>query len=398
MKISTPKLTVIALALCLAGALLCGALLALHADPHAGGVLTGVCRSGCAETVAGASSRLVIPVPRPHRDLSVSIRRLEVPVAFVGLAYFVFMGAWYLLANGRRAPLHAGLYALPVSAAFLGIMAFGAAPWCVACSAVHAINGLLVLTAWRLARQAPLVERRGGLRPAFNAVAVASAMVGGLWLHHRTQVTHQRERAGLVHYRHLVETLQTDPEFLAREHATQPRHEFALRPTESVREDGHQLVVFSDFACPACFCNAARIHDEIIGTFEGRLDVLVRHLPAGDSGAARAAEAARLLGGEEAFRWMYRLLFLDRERLGPDLYRSLAAELGLDPDELIHTMDAPEVREVVEGDIKLAHRLGVDATPTMFLDGRRVTELCRTPLFWKTVAAADTDQRPLANR
>jgi protein-disulfide isomerase len=216
---------------------------------------------------------------------------------------------------------------------------------------------------------------------------VALVMIGGLWLYRRAHLVHQRQRADLGQYKALVTTLQQDPAFLLREHAAQPRHVFALRRTEPTGADHHQLAVFTDFACPACFCNAAEIHDEVVKTFGGRLDVLVRHYPRGDDGAARAAEAARELGGQDAFYEMYRRLFVNRDRLGPALYRELAAQIGLDPDELLRAMDGPDVSDVVAADIALARRLGVAGTPTMFLDGRRVTEICRSPVFWEAVAA-----------
>ncbi len=49
-------------------------------------------------------------------------------------------------------------------------------------------------------------------------------------------------------------------------------------------------------------------------------------------------------------------------------------------------MRGEAVRRIVESDIALADALGVTGTPTLFLDGRRVTRLCETPRFWEAVA------------
>ena len=54
------KLTIIAILLCLAGARLSGELLRQHADPHAEGLLAGVCRSGCAEAARTNQPTLAI--------------------------------------------------------------------------------------------------------------------------------------------------------------------------------------------------------------------------------------------------------------------------------------------------------------------------------------------------
>jgi protein-disulfide isomerase len=424
------------LVLCLAGAWISGELVRQHADPHGGGLFARICHStggagfSCAGALESKWSRITIPVPRPTRDLSISVRRVEVPVAFVGLAYFVFMGVWYGVAGGPRAlgrawhrlPLHVALGALPVSVLLVGLMALGAAPWCLWCLVVHAINALLVLAVWRVVATAPSEKDIDDKRPermaamtlttrhAVTTLAIALVTIGGLWLYRRAHLSHQRERAGLLPYKTLVTSLQQDPAFLLREHAAQPRHEFALRPTEASEDDHHQLVVFTDFECPACFCNASQVHDEIVRHFDGRIDVLIRHFPLSRScnddltedlhpnacGAARAAEAARGLGGREAFREMYRLLFMNRNRLGRELYRELAVQIGLDPDEFAREMDSPDVCDVVGADIALARRLGVSGTPTMFLDGRRVTELCQNPVFWEAMAEASMRQAPLA--
>lgn len=410
MNMTRVRLTIILL-LCLAGAWISGELIRQHADPDGGGVFARICHAthgagfGCAGALRSSWSRFTVPLPLPGRDLSMSMRRIDVPVAFAGLAYFVFMGVWFAVAGGRRAPgrpwhrmpLHVGLCAVPVSVLFVGIMALGAAPWCLWCVIVHAINMLLVGAVWRFVHDpSPRVEAVT-LTPAraLTTVATALIMIGGFRLFERAHVTPRQ-----------------DPALLLREHAAQPLHEFPLRPTESVGEGHHRLVVFTDFECPACFCNAAEIHDRIVGYFDGRIDLMIRHYPLSRScnddlaedlhpnacEAARAAEAARLLGGEDAFRRMYRHLFLNRDRLGPELYRTLAARLDLDPAALVRRMDSARVREIVEADVALGRRVGVRATPAMFLDGRRVTELCRSALFWQTVAAtAPTDGPALAS-
>ena len=106
--------------------------------------------------------------------------------------------------------------------------------------------------------------------------------------------------------------------------------------------------------------------------------------------AAYAAEAARLQGGRRAFERMHELLFANRKRLGDKVYRDLAVQVGLDPVLFLRRMEDPVVRQAVHEDIELARQLGVDGTPTMFLDGRRIPALCLTPAFWQAVA-----QRPV---
>ncbi|MHC4080038.1 MAG: DsbA family protein [Planctomycetota bacterium] len=408
--------------LCIAGAWVSGELVRQHAGAT-GGLLARICSAvdasgaGCAGTLESPFSELRIPVPRPTRDLTIIVRDTRVPVAFLGLAYFVFFGAWYVIAgHGRpwhRLPLHVAYCGLVMSVFYMGLMAFGPAPWCVGCVAVHAINFLMVAAVWWLARATPSDETvTVTTRQALAAVAMALVLVGGLWLYRRDNLGHRAERNRLLPYREMVVSLQRDPEFLMREYLAQPTHQVPLRQSEVIPEGNAELVVFTDFECPACFCHATTIQDKLVELFEGRLTVLVRHLPLGGDcnegvdgthhpnacRAALAAEAARRLGGEEAFTRMHDLLFANRDRLGDETYRELAQQVGLDPDLLFAGMESVDVREIIADDIALADELGLIGTPALFLDGRFVNELCQSAVFWRAYAAAggSTAQTELA--
>jgi hypothetical protein len=409
--------------LCLAGAWISGDLVRQHAGAT-DGVLARICQAvkgsglGCTGALESRWSTWVIPVPRPTRDLSIVVRDARVPVAFLGLAYFIFIGVWFVIAGpGRpwhRLPLHLANLGLVLSAFYTGLMALGLSPWCLWCVAVHAINVLIVAAVWRLAR-APASRQLDVVptRQALAAMTMGLVLVGGLWLYRRDNLAHRDERERLLPYQALVHKLQHDPKLLLREHAAQPRHEIPLRPTERAIPGNARLVVFTDFECPACYCNATTLLGPLPELFQGRLDVHVRHFPlcrdcndsvtvAGHPNACRsaqAAEAARMLGGEDAFEKMHDLLFERRGRLGEHTWRELAVEIGLDADLLLQHMNDERVRRVVTEDVALARALGVTGTPAMFLDGRRVTELCQSPVFWRAYAPATAPaaQTELAN-
>ncbi len=424
--------------LCLAGAWISGELVRLHADPQTGaGLLGRMCTatgdSGCAQAMQSRWSAITVPVPRPTSWHSVAVAEVTVPVAFMGLAYFTFMLVWFgLLGRPRpygrpwhRLPLHVGYAGATTSAFYLGLMVFGVAPWCLLCLLVHGLNALLVAAVWRLnssepARRTglgatPLPEDAAGLtvttRQALGTIAVATLIVGGLWLYRREHLQHLDDRHRLLPYQALVKSLQRDPEFLLREYYAQPWQTIPLRVTEAGRNDQRQLVVFTDFECPGCYCDAMTFQKRLVELFKGRLAIRVRHFPLCNDcnesvagtlhpnacRAAAAAEAARLLGGEPAFSRMHELLFENRHRLGGELYRELAVEIGVDAELLLGRMESEAVRRIIEADIALAAALGVTGTPTMFLDGRRVPELCRSAVFWRAYAQATIDQGELAS-
>ena len=106
-------------------------------------------------------------------------------------------------------------------------------------------------------------------------------------------------------------------------------------------------------------------------------------------GAARAAEAARLQGGNEAF-WRAHDLLFDRARRGllKELdYRRVAEELHLDPDRFVADAESQDVARRIREDTDLAQSLGVTTTPAVFVCGRRVPAVVATqPTFWEAVA------------
>lgn len=377
----------------------------------------------CSGAVDSRWSQIVVPIPMPTRRFTMSLHWVVLPASFLGLAYFVFMGAWFGFVGGprrfgrrwHRLTLHLSRCGAAISLFYVGVMAFGLAPWCVGCCAIHAINLTMALLISRLCHadgrrdegfigdfESPEQTARLTMttREAARAVGFALILIVGLWHYRGQHLAFKAEFEDLRPYKQLVTSLRTDPDFVLREYEAQPRHRIPPRPGESASEDRPRLVVFTDFQCPACSFNAKTVYGEISKAFGGRLDVSIRHFPlchacnAGVRGeghrnacqAAYAAEASRILGGEDAFRKMHLSLIENQESLGRPLYRRIASEIGLDVERFVAEMDGETVRKLVKGDIALAMKLGVTGTPAMYLNGRSVTELCKGSTFWKAVA------------
>ena len=84
---------------------------------------------------------------------------------------------------------------------------------------------------------------------------------------------------------------------------------------------------------------------------------------------------------------MHDRLFENRKKLGTEIYRELAVRIGLDAERFLRDFEGDAVRRIVQQDIELAHELGVDGAPTIFLNGRRISAFGRdNPVFWRAVA------------
>ncbi len=142
--------------------------------------------------------------------------------------------------------------------------------------------------------------------------------------------------------------------------------------------DGPVLVEFLDFECESCAA-AYPFVEELRDTYAGDLTYVIRYFPIpshqNSMTAALAVEAAAQQGELEG---MYRMMFETQLQWGEQtasqapLFRSYAETLGLDLGAFDASVADPATEERVRQDFDEGLQLGVDATPTFFLDGQRV--------------------------
>ena len=143
-----------------------------------------------------------------------------------------------------------------------------------------------------------------------------------------------------------------------------------------------RIVVFSDYQCRDCaeterqIEEALRTHDHVSFSHKhfplckdcNRTIKLDFHKRA--CRAARAAEAAGIVGGQQAFWQMHRWLF---ERHAEFTDAELAAslpELGIrDTERFFQAMESAETLRRVEEDVEEGVRLGATGTPMVFING-----------------------------
>ena len=156
-----------------------------------------------------------------------------------------------------------------------------------------------------------------------------------------------------------------------------------------VREDSHRiadagegapvLVEFLDFECEACRA-AYPIVEEVREEYAGQVTVVARYFPisshANAMNAALAVEAAAQQGQYEA---MYQRMYETQAEWGEqqeskaDLFRTFAADLGLDLTAYDTAVADPATETRVQRDVDDGTALGVQGTPTFFLDGEIIT-------------------------
>jgi protein-disulfide isomerase len=133
-----------------------------------------------------------------------------------------------------------------------------------------------------------------------------------------------------------------------------------------------EIVEFLDYGCPHCKTFGAVI-DRAQLAWPTDVAVYYRFFPLGGNPhgmvAAQSAVAAKRQG---KFKEMHEALFRHQGRHDPESLRRYAAEIGLDMEKF--EVDVVEAEARVERDRNRGQEIGVRATPTVFINGRRYTD------------------------
>jgi protein-disulfide isomerase len=138
------------------------------------------------------------------------------------------------------------------------------------------------------------------------------------------------------------------------------------------------IVEFSDFQCPACK-SYAPVLEQIVDEFPEDVRLVYKHFPLKTvhfraESAARASEAAALQG---KFWEMNKLLFENQDVWskgnGNSFYNEYAKRLSLDIDMFKKDIESDKVKEAVNKDFALALSLNLNATPTIYVNGKKIT-------------------------
>ncbi|PIV90807.1 hypothetical protein COW46_01530 [Candidatus Gracilibacteria bacterium CG17_big_fil_post_rev_8_21_14_2_50_48_13] len=138
------------------------------------------------------------------------------------------------------------------------------------------------------------------------------------------------------------------------------------------------LVEFSDLQCPACK-NAEPSVKSITDEFGSRIRFEYRYFPLKTihKNAEISAYAAEAAAQQGKFWEMKAKLFQTQEEWAEsnsakELFLGYAKELGLDADKLAADMDSPSVKATVAADEAFGEKIGVNSTPSFYLNGKRL--------------------------
>jgi protein-disulfide isomerase len=131
------------------------------------------------------------------------------------------------------------------------------------------------------------------------------------------------------------------------------------------------LVEFSDFQCPFCIAATPQIA-LLLKAYPSEVKLIFKEFPLDQHTQAALAAAAALAANKQGKFWqLHDAMFAQKGNLSRRGILALATNLGLDMKRFQADLDSPEIKKAVEKDLDQGAQIGVDSTPTLFVDGQR---------------------------
>jgi protein-disulfide isomerase len=317
-----------------------------------------------------------------------------VPVAVYGAAHYVavaLLGAAVWVGQRRAASARAlrrarraagwlfalALFGLVYSGFLAGVAFFVIRAICLMCGGLYFVALAVFVAAWKargqFTRLGAAERQRRDRWVMRGAVAVGAAVLGlAAW-----------EALGPAANLDASDIATARPEFYKWYYA---------QPVRQVPADNGNvlgpvsapitLVMYSDFECGHC-ASLARTLQETLPRYHGEVRMIFHHFPLDGScnpsmpngvhrSACRAAVAAECAAVQNRF-WQYHdALFANQQRLDDASLLSYAARVGLDRVRFEACLASPEARARVQRDVESGRLLGIESTPTVFINGREI--------------------------
>ncbi len=153
------------------------------------------------------------------------------------------------------------------------------------------------------------------------------------------------------------------------------------QPVRGAPDASVTVVEYSDFQCPFCARAAHTVEHELLEAYPGKVKLVHKNFPLtqihpwAESGAI-AAECA-LAQQNDGYWKVYETLFEQQKAITPanlkDKVLEVAGQAGLDTQKLGDCYDTKATAAQVQADMAEASVLGVNSTPTFFVNGQRIS-------------------------
>ncbi|MBI2622238.1 DsbA family protein [Candidatus Microgenomates bacterium] len=137
------------------------------------------------------------------------------------------------------------------------------------------------------------------------------------------------------------------------------------------------LVEFSDLQCPACRAAEPAVK-QVLSKFPNDVQFVYYHFPLPQHQNAKAAAELSEAAGEQGKFWqMHDLLFETQDDWAKlenptEFFLGLSKKLELDQEKVKKALEENLYQQKIEQNLSLGNSLGVNSTPTFFLNGKKL--------------------------
>ncbi|HXU04653.1 MAG TPA: thioredoxin domain-containing protein [Polyangia bacterium] len=227
----------------------------------------------------------------------------------------------------------------------------------------------------------PLYDKLDDLgKKVFNRVSTSeSSVCGDAQSLIKSWPSCRRSVAALRYVAKLIENGYTDSEIserLAKRYrpVTPKKIDVADAPMKGNPSAKITLIEFADYECPHCKRFQPVLH-QIMDEFRSDVKLYFKHYPLPQHTNARLAAEAAVAAQKQGKFWQYQdKLWEKSDELTPAEIEKAAKEVGLDVTKFRQDVASEPVKARVQKDRADGAAAGIEATPTLYINGREYTD------------------------
>ncbi|MFU8802330.1 MAG: thioredoxin domain-containing protein [Bradymonadaceae bacterium] len=320
---------------------------------------------------------------------------LGIPIALLGLAFYAAVLVIIVLSASKKDESKDKAWSAPALAttlfgvsllysAFLLIVSLGVLEsLCPFCAMLYVLNLGGFVGAWVWYGKKPHHALIGQLRdfkgvlsertPIVFGVVFFATLLAGLSVSSISVEKGQKEQARIEAQRSASGPVE--------ESSYRAGHSPALGPIDAPVV----IVEFSNFPCPHCG-RLSGVLKELLKDFPDQVRVEFRHFPFAHQEEGNLAARAGVCANEVGKFWpLHDAMFENAPALSKPAILGYARGAGLDAQALSACMDSELSRRIVQTDVSAGQKLGIQGTPTFFLNGRRIEGVLPYPELTRLV-------------
>lgn len=306
-----------------------------------------------------------------------------IPLGVLGLGYFaatlVLIGLGLRGGNAAREHLHAyvalALIGLAASLIFGSISMYSIGSYCIVCMGIYLLTALQVGSVFAYRRELPAGFSFKSVSSGGATAAIVVAVTIALW-----SAVKPSTPTGTAQGPAVAPTPTTAAiEIPITRSAYAGLGEDYRKGSDTAKV---VLIEFADYQCPACKSMHGTM-EALFRDYGDKIQVVFRNYPLDSTCnplirnqihpfACKAAVMARCAGQYGKFWQFQELAFDNQSSLSNIKLKEWAKQVGLTDEQIDVCWDSPDLLAKVKDDIDVGNKAGVDSTPTLYINGRKV--------------------------